>query len=65
MLLAIVGISMHQVRYVEWSAWLLDRILDWEDPSEDDLGPLRDYIHGHHRSIKAFTDSNQIWERKG
>ena len=61
----IQGLEQHQVRYIQWSPRLLDRIPDWEDPSEDHLGPLRDYLHDHYRPVKVFPDSEQVWERKG
>jgi hypothetical protein len=58
------GLDHHQVRYVHWSPRLLDRIPDWEDPLEDHLGPLRDYIHEHYLPVKLFSNSEEIWERK-
>ena len=57
------GLEQHRVRYIFWSSPDLDIIQKWEDPSEDHLGPLRDYIHSHYSVVKVFADSGEIWER--
>lgn len=60
------GLEQHQVRYMLWAHEDLDTDPDWEDPSEDHLGPLRNYIHNHYRAVKDFggTLPDEIWERK-
>ena len=56
------GLEQHHVRYVVWSPSTLDTIPDWERPSDNHLGPLRDYIHRHYRLVKVFTNSDEVWE---
>jgi hypothetical protein len=58
------SLEQHRVHYVLWSYEDLDRVPDWEDPSDDHLGPLRDYIHSHYRVVKVFVNNDEIWERK-
>ena len=59
----ILGLKQHEVHYILWSPRELDTIPDWAAPSEDHLGPLRDYLHSHYRVVKTFTNSDEIWER--
>jgi len=59
----IQGLEQHQVRYVLWPSWDLDTLPEWENPSDDHLGPLRDYIHRRYHLVRVFTNSDQIWER--
>lgn len=56
------GLEQHRARYVVWSPFL-DTIPDWERPSDNHLGPLRDYIRRHYRRVKVFTNSDEVWER--
>jgi hypothetical protein len=60
----IQGLERHHVHYVAWSPPELDVMPAWENPSEDPLGPLRDYIHKHYQLVKVLTNADQIWERK-
>jgi hypothetical protein len=60
---AILGLEQHDVHYILWSPRELDSIPDWAAPSEDHLGPLRDYLHSYYRKVKIFTNSDEIWER--
>lgn len=57
------ALQQHPVRYILWSPRGLDTIPEWEDPSDDHLGPLRDYIHRHYHVVKVFTNSDGIWQR--
>jgi hypothetical protein len=61
------GLEEHRVRYIVWSREDLDALPDWEAPSDDHLGPLRDYIRSHYQVVKVFSTplSDQIWERTG
>ncbi|HMD83180.1 MAG TPA: hypothetical protein VKO18_00605 [Terriglobia bacterium] len=61
----IQGLEKHKVRYLLWEHGDLDAIPDWEDPSDDHLGPLLDYVHSHYQAVKVFTNADEIWERKG
>jgi hypothetical protein len=61
------GLKQHPVRYILWSHNKdddLDTIPYWENPSDDHLGPLRDYIHSHYRPVEVFANSDEIWGRK-
>jgi hypothetical protein len=60
----IQGLERHHVHYVAWSPPELDVIPAWENPSEDPLGPLRDYLHSHYQLVKVLANADQIWERK-
>ncbi len=62
---ALRGLEQHQPHYILWSPQLLDMVPDWEDPSDDHLGPMRDYIHRHYRVVKVFGNSDEVWEWKG
>jgi hypothetical protein len=57
------GLERHRVRYVVWSPSILDTIPDWEKPSDNHLGPLRDYLHRYYRLVKVFPNSDEVWER--
>lgn len=57
------GLEQHQVRYILWSGDL-DELDKWQNPSDDHLGPLRDYIHSRYRVAKDFANSDEIWQRK-
>lgn len=57
------GLEQHQVHYILWSPEL-DEIPKWEDPSDDHLGPLRDYMRSRYRVVKVFADSQEVWERR-
>ena len=61
----IQGLDRHRVRYLLWEHADLDAVPDWEDPSGDHLGPLFNYIHSHYQAVKVFTNTDEIWERKG
>lgn len=56
------GLEQHQVHYICWSKDL-NEIPDWEDPSDDHLGPLRNYLYRHYRMVKQFPNANEIWEK--
>jgi hypothetical protein len=58
------SLQQHPVRYVLWSPSALDVIPAWEDPSDDHLGPLRDYLRHHYRVVKVFRNSDEMWEKK-
>jgi hypothetical protein len=59
------GLEQHPVRYILWTPDDPDKIPKWEDPSDDHLGPLQDYIHSHYRRVKVFADFTEVWEKKG
>ena len=58
------ALEQHPVRYILWSTLDLDSIPDWEDPSDDHLGPLQDYLHAHYKVAKVFRNSDAVWEKK-
>ena len=58
------ALEQNPVRYILWSTLDLDSIPDWEDPSDDHLGPLQDYLHAHYKVAKVFRNSDAIWEKK-
>ena len=58
------GLEEHPVRYIFWSSDEVDKFPKWEDPAEDHLGPLRDYVHHHYRLAKIFEEGDEIWEKK-
>ena len=58
------GLEQHRVRYILWPPGGLDKLPGWENPSDDHLGPLRDYIHGHYTRVTVFPDADEIWERQ-
>ena len=62
----IQGLEKHQVRYILCGACAdaRDRLPNWENSSDDHLGPLRDYIHSNYRLVKVFPDTAEIWEKK-
>lgn len=57
------GLQQHQVRYILWTEDF-EELPEWQDPRDDHLGPLRDYMHGHYRLVRNFANSDEIWERK-
>jgi hypothetical protein len=61
----IQGIEQHQVRYILWSPQILDSLPAWENPSDDHLGPLRNYLHSHYTLIKVFPGDEEVWENLG
>jgi hypothetical protein len=58
------GLQQHQVRYVLWDPQGLDILPDWENPADDHLGPLRDYIHSSYKRVQVFGGTIEIWERQ-
>lgn len=60
----VAGLDRHQVRYIYWSPGALDSITDGRNSFEDNLDPLRRYIHNHYRVVNVFTNADEIWERK-
>ena len=56
------GLERHQVRYILWSPQALDVSQSSENPSNDYLGPLRNYVHSHYILVKTFANSDQAWE---
>jgi hypothetical protein len=61
---AIRDLRRHRPRYIMWSPEYLDAFTKWQDPSEDHLGPFRDYLRAHYRVTKVFPDSDAIWESR-
>ncbi|MGO8818846.1 MAG: hypothetical protein ACLQVG_29730 [Terriglobia bacterium] len=61
---AIRDLRQHRPHYIMWSPEYLDAYTKWQDPSEDHLGPLRDYLHAHYSVTKVFSNSNEIWESR-
>ncbi len=61
------GIELHHVRYICWGpSELMNEVLDWEDPADAHLEPLRNYIHSHYKLVKTFGEEDwnyEIWER--
>ncbi len=60
------GLEQHRARFILWSRNQdgdLDRIPSWENPADDHLGPLREYLHRHYRVVKVFSNSDEIWGR--
>jgi hypothetical protein len=60
---AIHGLQQHRTEYILWRANDLDVLPAWEQPSGDNLGPLRDYLHSHYHRVKVFSDADEIWEK--
>lgn len=61
----IAGLERHRTHYIAWNVRYLDRIPDWENPSDAHLQPLRDYIRAHYNLVKVFNDpGDEIWERR-
>jgi hypothetical protein len=61
----IEGLERHQTRYISWNTIYLDRIPEWENPSDDHLQPLRDYIRKHYELVKVLNEpGDEIWERR-
>ncbi len=58
------GLEQHQVRYILWSPQALDILQTSKNPSDDHLGPLRDYIHSHYTMVKVFGNSDEAWQNK-
>lgn len=58
------GLEQHQVHYILWVPDGLDKLPGWENPSDDHLGPLRDFIHGHYTRVKVFPGADEIWEKQ-
>jgi hypothetical protein len=58
------GLQQHRVRYILWDPQGLDVLPAWENPSDDHLGPLRDYIHSSYMRTKVFDGSTEVWERQ-
>jgi len=57
------GVELHRPRYIAWSPSDVDDY-SWRDPSDDHLGPLRNYLLTHYRLVKVFKEYDEIWERK-
>lgn len=60
----IQGLQRHQVKYILWAPSDLDKLPSWENPSDDHLGPLRDFIHNDYVRVHVFSNSDEIWQRK-
>jgi hypothetical protein len=60
----IQGIDKHRVRYLFCGDWVdnPDGSEDLKTLPNDNLKPLRDYIHSHYRLKKLFSDGTEIWE---
>ncbi len=62
---AIDGLERHRTRYISWNTIFLDQIPEWENPSDDHLQPLRDYIRNHYELVKVLNEpEDEIWERR-
>ena len=57
------GLEQHQTRYILCPSSGL--FASWKNPTEDNLGPARDYIQGHYRRISVSAFSGQVWEKTG
>lgn len=57
------GLDQHQVRYILCPSSGL--VASWKNPTDDNLGPLRDYVHSHYRRVRVCSFSAQVWERIG
>jgi hypothetical protein len=57
------GLEQHQPQYIFWPHQDREGIPAWENPSDDHLGPLRDYRRVHYRVVKTFDNYDEIWER--
>jgi hypothetical protein len=57
------SLEQHPPHYIAWSPGDVDVIHPWVDPSDDHLGPLRNYLHAHYRLVKTFKGSDEIWGR--
>ncbi len=58
------SLDQHAPHYIAWSPGDVDVIHHWVAPSDDHLGPLRNYLHAHYRLVNTFKGSDEIWERK-
>jgi hypothetical protein len=56
------GLEQHSVRYILWDPQGLDTLPGWENPDDDHLGPLREYIHTHYNRVTAFPSSDELWQ---
>ena len=59
------GLEQHPVRHIFWAPDDPNKLPEWEDPSDDHLGPLQNYIHSHYQRVEVFADSTEVWEKKG
>lgn len=57
------GLEQHRVRYILWSPQALDVLPKWQDPHDDHLQPLRDYLGSHYKLCKTFQNLDVILER--
>jgi len=59
----ISSLRQRQVQYIMWQPADLDVLPEWENPSDDHLGPLRMFIQAHYKRIRTFGNGYEIWER--
>ena len=58
------GLEQHQVQYILWEPGNLGTLPGSANSSDDNIGPLRDYVQSNYTIAKVFSDSDEIWERK-
>jgi len=58
------GLEQHQVQYILWEPGNLSTLPGSANSSDDNIGPLRDYVQSNYTIAKVFSDSDEIWERK-
>lgn len=58
------GLKQHRVHYILWNPQSLDILPSWENPADDHLGPLRDYIHSSYKMVEILDGSIEVWEFK-
>jgi len=59
----VAGLKQHPTQYIYWETKGMDDIPKWENPADDHLGPLRDYMRSNYRVVKVFAGTDEIWER--
>ena len=58
------GLGLHQVQFILWESGNLGTLPGSARSSEDNIGPLWDYVQSNYTRVKVFQDSDEIWERK-
>jgi hypothetical protein len=58
------GLELRKPRYILWNPLDLDQIPAWENPADDHLGPLRNYMRRHYEVVKVFESTDEAWQRK-
>jgi hypothetical protein len=60
--LAIRQLDEKHVPFVLWAP-RLDSAEGWAVPAQDNVEPLREYLHAEYRQMMVFPDGDEIWKR--